>query len=298
MADAKTDTGDVGVTFLGASTLLIDDGTDGTRLLIDGFFTRPNPLRLAFGRLEPDCRRIRDALARARIKKLHAVLVAHSHVDHALDSAAVAALTDADALYGSDSTRRIVSAQGYDLSRFVRLEDDSLVKVGDFVITVRRTGHSPGDLFPGEITGRFPSRPRVWDFKAGPCYSFHIAHKQGASQPFIVHASAGVDSDKPLKGPVAVIFLGVGTLGLQDDDFRDEYWKHTVEAVEATKVVPIHWDRFTSPLKPDERYPKSLPVDFKRTEQFLTERGIRWVKPALWERRPLRRPRARRKGTP
>jgi len=76
------------VTFLGVSTLLFDDGT--TKLMTDGFLSRPPQLRALFGRLKPDAKRIDAALERAKIAALDAIFVAHSHYDHALDSAVVA----------------------------------------------------------------------------------------------------------------------------------------------------------------------------------------------------------------
>ena len=35
---------------------------------------------------------------------------------------------------------------------------------------------------------------------------------------------------------------------LFDADYRASYWRHTVEAVNAGRVLPIHWDDFTIPL--------------------------------------------------
>ena len=50
------------VTFVGVSTLLLDDGESA--LLVDGFFSRPGLARVALGRLSPDLPRIDAALAR------------------------------------------------------------------------------------------------------------------------------------------------------------------------------------------------------------------------------------------
>ncbi|MDT9592015.1 hypothetical protein RDV89_02985 [Nocardioides zeae] len=107
--------GRVRVQFLGVATLVISDGV--STILIDGFFSRPGVLRVRLGRLRPKERRITSALHRARTRHVDALFVAHSHYDHALDSAVVAGLTGAE-LHGSRSTRAIARSQGFDLERF------------------------------------------------------------------------------------------------------------------------------------------------------------------------------------
>jgi len=55
-------TGDLAVTFLGVSTLLLDDGDSS--VMTDGFFSRPSLRTVAFGELSPDLTRIDSALTR------------------------------------------------------------------------------------------------------------------------------------------------------------------------------------------------------------------------------------------
>ena len=73
------------VKFTGVSTLLFSDGQ--TKLLIDGFFSRPSVFKAIFYRpVESDVEKIRQSLKRFHINQLDAVLVSHSHYDHAMDS--------------------------------------------------------------------------------------------------------------------------------------------------------------------------------------------------------------------
>ncbi|MFC6341611.1 hypothetical protein ACFP8W_06455, partial [Nocardioides hankookensis] len=44
--------GPLGVTFLGVASLLLDDGE--TRLMTDGFFSRPGLAKVALGKVAPD----------------------------------------------------------------------------------------------------------------------------------------------------------------------------------------------------------------------------------------------------
>lgn len=100
--------------FMGVTTLLLDDGQ--TAIMTDGFFSRPGLVSVLFSRIEPDPARIADALSRIGRTPIAAVMVAHSHYDHALDSARVAQLTDA-LLLGSESTLNIGRGLGLPTSQ-------------------------------------------------------------------------------------------------------------------------------------------------------------------------------------
>lgn len=102
-------------TFLGVSTILLSDGE--TSLMTDGFFSRPPLLRSMLRPLRPDGAAVDRALTRTRTDRLAAVLVAHSHYDHAMDSPTVAERTGAE-LVGSPSTRHIAEGYGFAMDRF------------------------------------------------------------------------------------------------------------------------------------------------------------------------------------
>src|SRR3954453_23299307 len=87
-SDVPPAAGPLGVTFLGVASLLLDDGE--TRLMTDGFFSRPGLAKVALGKVAPDLGRIDAVLARVGVDRLAAVVPVHSHFDHAMDSAVVA----------------------------------------------------------------------------------------------------------------------------------------------------------------------------------------------------------------
>ena len=68
--------------FFGVSTIALFDGE--TTLLTDGFFSRPSAQQVLAGRVSPNHAAIDEALQKAGIGEAAAVLVAHSHYDHAL----------------------------------------------------------------------------------------------------------------------------------------------------------------------------------------------------------------------
>lgn len=83
--------------------------------------------------------------------------------------------------------------------------------------------------------------------RTGRCYSFVVEH---SGRRVFVHPSANyVKGRLGGLGQMDWLFLGVGVLGKQSGEFREEYWREVVEALSPKKqVVPIHWDNFWKPL--------------------------------------------------
>ena len=74
----------ISVTYFGNTTFLVSDGE--TKLLVDGFFSRPPALRVARGRVQPDLAIIAEQLGLGGVGRVTALLVGHSHYNHALDA--------------------------------------------------------------------------------------------------------------------------------------------------------------------------------------------------------------------
>jgi L-ascorbate metabolism protein UlaG (beta-lactamase superfamily) len=115
------------VTFLGVSSLLLDDGQ--TAVLTDGFFTRPPGRVVFFGRIAPDPDLVARSLERAGISKLAAVIALHSHYDQVLDSPEVARRTGA-ILVGSASTANVGRGWGLPEDRLHIVRDGELLQFG------------------------------------------------------------------------------------------------------------------------------------------------------------------------
>lgn len=259
--------GQVRATFLGVSTILLTDGW--TAILTDGFFSRPSLPRVLAGRLGPDRARIGAALRRFGIDRLDAVFVVHSHYDHALDSAVVAELTGAR-LIGSASTRNIARGQGFPDDRFDEAVTSNPFGIGAFRLTALPATHSPGDVAPGTVDAplRPPARARA--YRTGGCYSLHVRH---AGRELLIHASANTRTGALDGYGAGTVYLGVGTLGKQDEAFRERYWDTLVRKTGARRVVPVHWDNFTVPLTRPLRPLPAFADRFDVTMEFLTRRA-------------------------
>lgn len=233
--------GAVDVTFLGASSILFDDGV--TRLLSDGFFSRPRGARVLFTKIEPDRDRIDYVLARLGVDTLDAVFVLHSHYDHAFDAPIVADTTGAD-LIGSASTRNVAIGLA-STAPFRLVANRDTVRYGDFTVTFIESLHSEPDRAPGHIEEPLVPPRRVRSWKTGEAFSVLVAHPRGRilvhpSANYIPNAFAGIRAD--------VVYLGVIGLGEVSPEFIDRYWEETVGVTCARRVVLIHWDDIARPL--------------------------------------------------
>jgi L-ascorbate metabolism protein UlaG (beta-lactamase superfamily) len=217
-------------------------------------------------RIAPDSVRIRQALSRAGITRLAAIIPVHSHYDHAMDAPYVAKWTGAE-LSGSSSTRQIGLGAGLPSDRIRVARPGDAVAYGRFAVTLLRSAHVPSPfLMPGEITSPLTPPARTKDYRLGECYSVVIRHD---GRTIVVQGSAGFIPGALKDVRADVVYLGVATLGRQAAEYRDSLWNEVVAATGAKRVIAIHWDDFMRPLsKPLKPMPR-LMDDFDATMRFL-----------------------------
>ncbi|MGQ0586035.1 MAG: MBL fold metallo-hydrolase [Gammaproteobacteria bacterium] len=232
--------------WLGVTAVLLSDGAHA--VLVDPFFTRPRGFwRVALNRpIEPDEALIHDWLARAGVSRLDAVLVSHSHYDHAMDAGVVARLTGAT-LMGSASTLSIGRGAGLPESRLQALSFGP-ASFGPFQVTFIESRHAgaTGGAPTGEIMKPLVPPARFMDYRQGGTYSILVAHPRGR---VLHHGSAGYVPGALKDYRADVVFLGVALM-----PEIAPYLAEVVDAVGARRVMPIHWDDFTraldQPLRP------------------------------------------------
>lgn len=271
------------VTFLGVATLLIADGDSA--VMTDGFFTRPGLARVALGRVSPNVARIEQALTRAGVTALDAVLPVHTHYDHVLDSAVVADRTGAP-LVGGESAANIGRGQGLPPDRIRVVIDGEATTCGAFTITHVTSAHCPPDRFPGTIREPVTPPARASAYKCGEAWSLLIRHTSGKTA--LVQGSAGFAAGALAGHRADVAYLGVGQLGIQSEDYLRRYWDETVRAVGARRVVLIHWDDFFRPLtRPLRALPylgDSLDVTIRTFGMLAASDGVSMNLPRVWQR--------------
>ncbi len=236
--------GGVGVRFTGTTTLVFSDGV--TTWMTDGWFSRPGLPELLLGKIAPDRRAVERGLRSNRIDRLDAIFPLHSHFDHVMDAAEVARLTGAR-LIGSESTANVGRGGGLADERLQLVADGDSVTLGDFRITVLESRHVPYSyrrLQQALIEDADIERPLVppasmFDYKVGKVFNLHVQHPAGS---FLIVGSAGFIPGRLEGLDVDALFLGVGGLGSTSPDYRDQYWRETVESVRPEQIIPVHWD--------------------------------------------------------
>lgn len=243
--DKDPEQGQIKVTYFGVTTLLLDDGE--TQLLIDGFFSRPALLKTLSTEISSDTVLIDQLMRDHGMQRIKAIFVAHSHYDHAFDVAHVTKKSGA-ILYGSESTLNIArggQVQEEQLRLFAPGQD---VLIGDYAVRVLATIHSPDNALQDDgVTIPEPlAQPAKFDrYHEGGSFDFYIRHGQHKLfiKPSPNYAMGALDSLQ-----ADVLMLGIGTVGKRPQEWQDNYYRHTVGALHATTLIPLHWDDFLQPI--------------------------------------------------
>lgn len=237
-------------TWFGTTSVLLRAGDDA--LMIDPFFTRPEGLwpLVRNATIAPDEAEISRWLQSAGVERLHAVLVSHSHYDHAMDAGVVARRTAA-VLVGSPSTANIGRGAGLDEAHISVPNGSEPLQLGPFRVRFVESRHAgaTGGAPTGDIAQPLIPPARYLDYRQGGTYSILVEHPSGA---VLHHGSAGYVAGA-LRGLHAdTVFLGAALV-----EAPGPYLAEVVDAVGAHRVVLVHWDDFTRSL---ERPLRPMPV--------------------------------------
>jgi L-ascorbate metabolism protein UlaG (beta-lactamase superfamily) len=239
--------GAVRVTALGTTMMLVDDGQ--TQILLDPYLTSVSFTDAALDRaVSTNASEVDAALDRAGAARVKAILVSHSHFDHALDLAYVAKRTGA-LVVGSASALNIARGSGIAEEKLRLVKPDEVFEVGDFVVRPLASRHSP-HVFGGEgatIDAPLHQPASLRAYKEGGTFDYLVS-RNGHTLLFKGSANWVPGALDAIRADV--LFLGVGGLGNEDDVFTEEYFDATIDAVHPHIVVPTHWNDFFSPVAP------------------------------------------------
>lgn len=274
----------VTVTWAGVTTLHIDDGSSA--LMTDGFFSRPGLATVGLRQIAPSAARIDGSLARLGVDRLEAVLPVHTHFDHAMDSAVVAARTGAR-IVGGESAAQVGIGGGLPEDRVIVATPGQPIELGAYDVTLVEAEHCPPDRFPGVITAPITPPVKTAAYKCGEAWSTFVHHRP-TDRRLLVIGSAGFVPGALAEYRAEVVYLGIGQLGVQPERYLVDYWTETVRAVGARRVVLIHWDDFFRPLtKPLRALPYAgddLDVSMRVLSALAADDGVPLHLPTLWQR--------------
>ncbi|NPV85277.1 MAG: MBL fold metallo-hydrolase [Anaerolineae bacterium] len=260
----------VSLTFASTNTLLISDGK--THLIIDPHFTRPGFVgqNNLLGRISPSPERIAYGLACLGVKSLDAVLLTHTHYDHALDAAEVARMTGA-CLVGSPSAEKIAIGAGLPKTNCQIAVERVPMKFGAFEVIFLRGAHiSIPPLLPVIGMAREIKRPLTPPqfasaYREGGTYAILLQYPPSIT--ILCMGSAGYFPNWLSGIQAQTVILPVGGLDFRGKAYRQMLFEQSVLAVDARRLFFSHWDDFTRPL---DAPPRMMPACRKALIQLET----------------------------
>ena len=281
--DAPTST--LKISFLGVATVLLDDGE--TAVMTDAFFSRPGRMQALAGSVAPELDAITRGLQRAgipqRTGKLAAIIPVHSHYDHAMDAPEVAKRTGA-LLLGSSSTAMVGRGWRLPESQIQIAELGKPYTFGKFTITLYPSVHAPTGFTGGTIDAPLVPPQRAFAYKEGQSYAVLVEH---GGKRVLITGTAGFVPGALKDARADVVMLGIGTLGNQNDAYKDTLWNEVVTTTNPKRIIPIHWDDFWIP---SEQPMQAMPPPIDRVDASLVylqrrakETGIDLRMPPEWQ---------------
>lgn len=265
----------VTATWLGVTTLLFDDGE--TQILVDGFISRPTLFQSLTGRpVDCDAPMINYVMNEYGMRRLAAIIPAHSHYDHAMDAGAIANRSSASIL-GSASTANVARGYGVPEDQIVVVEPGTPYSFGEFTVTLIPSLHAPIGLrgevpLAGTVDEPLELPAPITAWREGGSFSIVIAHPQGTT---LVQGSAGYREGALDDVQADVVMLGVGLLESLGRDYTERYWQALVTSTGARRVFPVHFDDQTRPFG-DIALPPKLIDNFVRTAEWLQSVRDTW----------------------
>jgi len=276
------------LTYLGTNCLVISD--DLTTLLIDPHFSRPADLigpAILFKRIKPDKALIVSVLEKVGITSVDAILITHTHYDHALDAVETAHLTGAS-LIGSGSLSMLPGAGDLDADKLVPAIDHSEFCFGKFSVSFLPSRHLPMPLISQwtALCGKEIKKPvtlpaSALAYKEGDVYNIQVKHPEGA----ILILGTASPMTGSIDSSIRNIALSVGGLNLKSKKYIERYLESFCQKSSGTNYILTHWDDFSQPLsKPAHELP-----GMQRVYNIIQQKTACWatnckvVKPNIYE---------------
>ena len=250
---------------LGVSGYEVTDGS--TTLLLDPTPTRPAPLQLLGGPLAPD-----EALGATWCPRADAVLVNHTHHDHALDVPAIAKRTGA-LVVGSQNTVNLALSRGVPASAVRVVKGGDRLTVGTFRVQVRRGHHTDiaGISQPmGGTVAKDAGPLWFWQYALDETLAYHLESTTTGATLWFHPASTW--SPGELEGLTADTLV----MGVTGERMDPRKVKGVLAEARPARVLPTHFDNFFQPLERGLALMPGLDLDEARTLFLAEDARLEW----------------------
>jgi L-ascorbate metabolism protein UlaG (beta-lactamase superfamily) len=229
----------------------------GYTILTDPYFTRPSMRAVASRAPVP----INDAEIRKYVTACDAVLLGHTHFDHAMDTPAIARMFGAK-VYGSSSLRKLMALYGL-ADQAVEVACNKTYHLGPFEVTFVGSLHSKlalGLAVPsgGEFTCDHLDDLSAGKYRCGETYGIHI---KVAGVTFYHQGSANLIDENIVHRDIDFFLAGIA-----GRSFTPRYFERILTKLKPKVVIPHHFDDFFRPLDQPTKF--SLNVNM---EKFVDE---------------------------
>jgi len=240
--------GPVRVRWLGTAGFAITHGAH--TLLIDPYLTRSSLWRVVRAPLEPDAEAVRRHAPRA-----DAIVLGHTHFDHALDAPLIARLTGAR-VFGSRSAVALCRSRGVPEAQVEDVEPRGGPverEVGPFRLRFVPSAHSP------ILFGRVPARGDIADCGDVPlrAHAYRCGAVFGVEVTVAGRTIYHLGSAELLEAQLDARAVDLALMCVAGWRASDGFPERALRALSPRAVLLAHWDDFFRPL---ERGARLLPA--------------------------------------
>jgi len=231
------------LTYFGTNTIVIEKGT--TKLIIDPHFSRPGAMHM-LSKIGPNIERVADGFCALQITKLDAVLLTHTHYDHAMDVPEILHQVGGT-LYGSTSAMNLMEEELLVTSRAQVVTMGKTYRIGNFQVVFHPSRHI---AFPPPLNWIIRNQYQIehplvppawfWHYQSGEVYAIQIDRT-------LIFGSAACVPDAYQGLEIQTVVLGIGGLGGKSHAYLEQLYQHTVLGSGARNVWLSHWDNFFTP---------------------------------------------------